>query len=84
MDVSYQLSPVNFPFESSPLLSMNIELTLFEYVTGSNQRLYLLCHVSLRTSVYKFLGIINLISSTTIFTSVHIARRPERTTAETL
>ena len=33
MDVSNQLSPVNFPFESSS----GIELTLFGYVTGSNQ-----------------------------------------------
>ena len=41
------LSPVNFPSESSPLPSPGIELTLFGYVTGSNQRLYPLCHVSL-------------------------------------
>ena len=48
-----QLSPVNFPAESSPLLSSGIELTLFGYVTGSNQRLYPLYHVFLRTSVYE-------------------------------
>ena len=35
MDVSYQLSPVNFHFESSRLPSPGIELTLFGYVTGS-------------------------------------------------
>ena len=29
MDVNYQLSPVNFPSESSPLPSPGIELTLF-------------------------------------------------------
>ena len=45
MDASYQLSPVNFSSESSPLPSPGIELTLFGYVTGSNQRLYLLYHV---------------------------------------
>ena len=44
MDVSYQLSPVNFPSESSPLPSPGIELTLIGDVTGSNQRLYPLCH----------------------------------------
>ena len=33
MDVSYQLSPVNFLSESSPLPSPGIELTLFVYVT---------------------------------------------------
>ena len=38
MDVSYQLSPVNFPSECFPLPSPGIELTLFGYVTGSNQR----------------------------------------------
>ena len=54
MDVSYQLSPVNFSSESSQLPSPGIEPTLFGYVTGSNQRLYPLCHVSLRTSVYEF------------------------------
>ena len=32
MDVSYQLSPVNFTPESSPLPSPGIELTLFGYV----------------------------------------------------
>ena len=47
MDVSYQLSPVNFPSESSPLPAPGIELTLFGYVTGSNQCLYPLYHVSL-------------------------------------
>ncbi len=74
MDVSYQLSPVNFPSESSPLPSPGIVLTLFfGYVTGSNQRLYPLCYVSLRTSVYEFLGIINLMSSATISTSAHNA-----------
>ena len=54
-----------FPSESS----LGIELTLFGYVTGSNQRLYPLCHVSLRTSVSEFLGIINLMSSATIYTN---------------
>ena len=49
MDINYQLSPVNFSTESSPLLSPSIELTLFGYVTGSNQHFYSLCHVSLRT-----------------------------------
>ena len=69
-----QLSPVNFLFESSPLSSLGMELTLFGYVTGSIQRLYPLSYVSLRTSVYEFLGIINLImSSVTIFTRAHIA-----------
>ena len=43
------------------------------YVTGANQHLYPLCHVSLRTAVFEFLGIINLMSSATIFTSAHIA-----------
>ena len=47
MDVIFQLSPVNFPTESSPLPSPGIELILFGYVTGSNQRLYPLYHVSL-------------------------------------
>ena len=47
-----QLSPVNFPSESSPLPSLGTELTLFGYVTGSNQRLYPLYHVFLWTSVY--------------------------------
>ena len=46
MDVNYQLSPVNFPSESSPLPSLGIELILFGY--GSNQCLYPLYHVSLR------------------------------------
>ena len=36
MDVSYQLSPVNFHSESSPLPSPGIELALFGYVTGSD------------------------------------------------
>ena len=49
MDVSCQLSPVNFPSESSPLLSPGIELTFFGYITGSNQRLYPLYHVSSKT-----------------------------------
>ena len=49
MDVSYQLSPVYFPPESSSLPSPGIEFILFGYVTGSNQRLYPLYHVSLRT-----------------------------------
>ena len=40
MDVSYQLYPVNLPSESFPQPSPDIELTLFGYVTGSNQRLY--------------------------------------------
>ena len=40
MDVSYQLSLVDFPSESSPLPSPGIELSHFGYVTGSNQRLY--------------------------------------------
>ena len=52
MDVSCQLSPVNFHSESSPLSSQGIELTLFGYVTGFNQRPYPLYRVSLRTSVY--------------------------------
>ena len=39
-----QFSPVNFPSESSPLPSPSIELILFGYVPGSNQRLYALCH----------------------------------------
>ena len=73
MDVSYQLSPVNFPSVSSPLPPPGIELTLFGYDTRSNQRLYSLCHVSLTMSVYEFLDIINLMSSATIFTSTHIA-----------
>ena len=47
-DVSYQLSPINFPSESSPLPSLGIELALFGYVTGSNQCLYPLYHVSLK------------------------------------
>ncbi len=38
MDVSYQLSPVNFPSESSPLPSLGIELTLFcVYLTLSRK-----------------------------------------------
>ena len=49
MDVSYQLSPVYFPSESSPLPSPGIELTLFGYVTGANQCLLPLCHVSSST-----------------------------------
>ena len=49
MNVSYQLSPVNLPSKSSRLSSPGIELTVFGYVTGSNQRLYPLRHVSLRT-----------------------------------
>ena len=57
-DVSYLLS-VNLPSKISPLPSPIIEVTLY--------------HVPLRTSVYEFLGIINLISSATIFTSAHIA-----------
>ena len=73
MDVCNQLSPVNLPSYISPLPSLGIELSLFGYITGSNQRHYPLHHVSLRKSVYEFLGIINLISSTTIFTSAHIA-----------
>ena len=75
MDVSYQLSHGNFPSESSPLPSPGIELTLFGYVTGSNQRHYPLCPgpVFLRTYVYEFLGIINLSFFSTIFTSAHIA-----------
>ena len=40
MDVSYQLSLVNFPSESFPLPSPGIELTVFGYVTGFIQRLY--------------------------------------------
>ena len=53
--------------ESSQLPSPGIELTLFGYVF--NQRLYPLYHVS----AYEFLGIINLMSSATIFISAHIA-----------
>ena len=63
MDVNYCL--LIFPLESSPLSSLGIKLTLFAYVTGSNQRLYPLYDVSLTTSVYEFLGIINLMSSAT-------------------
>ena len=40
MDISYQLSSVNFPTENSPLISPGIEFTLFGYVTRSNQCLY--------------------------------------------
>ena len=58
--MSVMLSPVNFPSESSPLPSPGIELILFGYVIGSNQHRYPLYHVSLRTSVYEFLAIINL------------------------
>ena len=66
MDVSYlQLI--------SPLPSSGIELILFGYVNGFNRRFYPLYHVSLRAYVYEFLGIINLMSSPTIFTSAHIA-----------
>ena len=68
MDISYLR--LIFPSESSPLPSPGNELTLFRCVSGSNQRLYPLCHVSLKTS--EFLGIINLMSSATIFTSAHI------------
>ena len=68
MFIGCQLSPVYFHSENSALPSPGIELTLFfGYVTGSNQHLYPLYHVSLRTSVYEFLGIINLMSSATIF-----------------
>ena len=73
MDASYQLSPVHVLSESSLQPSPGIELTLYGYVTGSNQRLYPQYHVSLRTSVFEFLEIINLLSSATIFTSAHIA-----------
>ena len=52
MDVSYQLSPVNFPSESSPLPSLGIEFTLIGYANESNQRLYPLYHVSLRKRLY--------------------------------
>ena len=45
--VNYQLSPVNFPSESSPLPSPGIKLTLFGYVAESNQRLYLLSRLSI-------------------------------------
>ena len=68
-----QLSSVNFPLESCPLPLVGIELTLFGYVIGSNQRLYSLCHVYLRTSVYEFQDIIKPMSSATIFTRAHIA-----------
>ena len=67
LDVSYKFSSVNFPSESSLLPSPSIELTLFWV------RLYPQCHLSQRTSVHEFLGIITLISSATIFTSAHIA-----------
>ena len=40
MDGTYQLCPVNFPSENFPLPSPSIELKIFGYVTGSNQRLY--------------------------------------------
>ena len=66
MDVSYQLL-------ISLLPSPGIELTLLGYVNESNQRLYSLCYLSLTTSVREFLGIRNLMSSATIFTSAHIA-----------
>ena len=49
MDVSYQLSSVNFPSECSSLPSPGIELTHFGYVTVSNQRFYPQNHVSSRT-----------------------------------
>ena len=80
MDVSYQLYPVNFPSESSSLPSPAIELTLFGYVCWSNQRRYSQCHVSLRRSVYEFLGIINLKSSAILFTFAHIAIKMARRT----
>ena len=44
MDVSCQLSPVDFSSESSTLHPLGIELTLF--VTVSNQRLYPQGHVA--------------------------------------
>ena len=49
-----------------------IFVAIFGYVTESNERLYPLYHVSLKTSVYEFLGIINLMSSATIFTCAHL------------
>ena len=66
---SHILVGVSYLHRSPP----NIELTLYACVTGSNQRLYPLCHVSLRTSAYESPGIINLMSSATIFTCAHIA-----------
>ena len=68
--ISYLL--LILPSESSLLPLPGIELTLVGYVTGYKQRLYPLCK-DLRTSVYKFLGIVNLMSSATIFTSARIA-----------
>ena len=61
------------PSDSSPQSSPGIKLTLFGYATGSNQCLYPLYHVYLRTSACEFLGIIDLMSLATIFTSTHIA-----------
>ena len=53
MDVSYQLSPVHFHSESSPLPSPGIELILFRYVSGSNQRLYPLYYVKGLSSTFQ-------------------------------
>ena len=72
MDVSYYLSPVNLPSEGSSLSSSGIEITPFGYATGSQQRLYPLYNVSLRTSVYDFPDVINLMYSATIVTSAHM------------
>ena len=49
MDVIYQLSPVNFPSESSLLPSPGIEHTLFGYFTEPNQPFYPLYHVYLKS-----------------------------------
>ena len=52
MNVNYQLSPVNFPLKILHCLHRVLN-TLFGYVTGSNQQLYLLCHVSLSVQPSK-------------------------------
>ena len=63
------MSVISYPQLISPLKVLHQVLNShsFGYITGSNQWLYPLYHVSLRTSVSEFLGIINLISSATIF-----------------
>ena len=71
MDVSYLL--LISPLKVLHCLHWVLISHTFRNVTGSKQHLYQLWHVFLRTSVYEFLGIINLMSSATIFTSAHIA-----------